>query len=321
MKGKKMIKQRTKPIRLQKLEALLPRLNPRIPKYAELEEEFAKRLAGYLGEKKVDYHLETISHQVLNLPDVNLRQNGRNFQIDHFLISPHATYIIETKNFQGTITFDTVYKQLIRDDGQKETGFRYPITQVEMQKLKLQEWFRAHKLPEIPIYHFIAISHPSTIIKVKGDDTSVRFVVAHAENIPIMIMEREKQLLKNNSPIIPHHQIGRTIATHGKEPTFDILSTYNIHTKDIKPGVCCPHCNTLAMKRIYNNWFCPKCKGKSRHAHKAALRDYFLLIQPWISNKIGRYWLNIPSKDVVTRLFTNEKFIRHPERRIWIPPK
>jgi len=316
-----MIKQRTKPIRLQKLEALLPRLNPRTPKYAELEKEFAKRLKGYLGEKQVDYHLETISHRALNLPDVNLRHKGRNFQIDHFLISPHAKYIVETKNYQGTIIFDTTYKQLIRDDGEKETGFRYPITQVEMQKLKLEQWLRAHNLPETPIYYFIAISHPSTIIKVKGDDSSIRMVVAHAENIPIMIMEKERQLQQNNPRVFQHHKIGHIIARHDKEPDFDILSTYNLNSKDIMAGVPCPHCDWLGMKRIYNNWLCPKCKKKSQHAHKAALKDYFLLIQPWITNKFGRYWLNVSSKDVVTRLFTKEKFIYHRERRIWIPPK
>src|SRR5699024_298099 len=297
------------------------RLNSRTSKYAEMEKEFAKRLKGYLGEKKVDYHLETISHKALNLPDVNLQHKGRNFQIDHFLISPQAKYIVETKNYQGTITFDTIYKQLIRDDGEKETGFRYPITQVEMQKLKLEQWLSSHNLPEVPIYYFIAISHPSTIIKVKGDDSSIRPVVAHAENIPIMIMEKEKQVQQYNSRTIQHHKIGQIIATHNKEPDFDILSTYNIDPKEIKPGVRCPHCAWLGMKRIYNNWLCPKCKGKSQYAHRAALRDYFLLIQPWITNKIGRYWLNVPSKDVVTRLFIKEKLIYHPEHRIWIPTK
>lgn len=316
-----MIKQRPKPIRLQKLEAVLPRLNPALPKYAELEKELAQRMRGYIGEKQVDYHLESLSHKAVIFPGVNLQHNGRNFQIDHFLISPHVIFIIDTKNFQGTITFDTIYKQLIRDDGEKETGYRYPITQVETQKLKLQQWLRFHNLPEIPIYFFIAISHPSTIIKVNGDDSSIRNIVAHAEHIPIMIMEKERQLQQKIPHTIPWKKLSQMITNHNKESDTNILEKYGINYQKIKPGVRCPYCDRLGMKRIYNNWLCPKCKATSQYAHKAALREFFLLIQPWITNKIGRYWLQIPSKNIVTRIFKKENFIYHPDSRRWIPPK
>src|SRR5690625_3796340 len=120
MKGAEMNIQRPKPIRLQKLEAIFPRINSTHPKYTEMEKELAKRMRGYIGEKQVDYHLESLSHKAIILPSVNLQYSGRNFEMDHFLATPHAVYIIDTKNFVGTITFDTVYKQLIRDDRSEE---------------------------------------------------------------------------------------------------------------------------------------------------------------------------------------------------------
>lgn len=315
-----MIKPRIKPIRLQKVEAILPRLTTGTPLHAELKKELAQRMKGYIGEKEVDYHLDILSHQAMILQNVNLRHNGKNFQMDHSLISPHAKYIVETKNIQGTVTFDTTYKQLIREDGEKETGFDYPITQVEMQKLKLEQWFEAHQLFEIPIFYFIAISHPSTIIKVKGDDTSIKKIVAHANNIPLMIMEKEKQLQQTNHPTIQRHNISQIISKYNKEPDFDILSAYNINPKEIKPGIRCPHCDWLGMRRMYNNWACSNCGQKSRHAYKTALNEFFLLIHPWITNKMGRYWLNVASKDVITRLFKKEKLIYNAKRKVWLPP-
>jgi len=309
--------QRPKPIRLQKLEAILPRINPTHPKYAEMEKELAQRIRGYIGEKQVDYHLETLSHKAIILPGVNLQNNGRNFEMDHFLATPHAVYIIDTKNFVGTITFDTVYKQLIRDDGEKETGYRYPVTQVQTQKLKLQQWLHRHGLQDVPIHCFIAVSEPSTIIKVKGDDSSIKNIVAHGEYIPHMILEKESQLQHSSQRFIPHKKLTQLIINHNKEPDVDILNRFDIKSQDIRPGVRCPHCDWLGMERIFNNWQCPKCKVTSQYAHKAALRDFFLLIQPWITNKIGRYWLGVSSKSVITRLFKQEKFIYNSNRQIW----
>ncbi|WP_407058295.1 nuclease-related domain-containing protein [Tigheibacillus jepli] len=72
-------------------------------------------------------------------------------QIDNLIITPHAIYIIEVKNFNGTITFDTVLNQFIRDDGRKEGGFHHPITQVELQASRLERWLEENNFPIVPI--------------------------------------------------------------------------------------------------------------------------------------------------------------------------
>src|SRR5699024_889926 len=55
------MKQRTKSAKLQKLEALIPRLSPQFPHLSALEHELAKEMKGYIGEKKVDYHIGQLS--------------------------------------------------------------------------------------------------------------------------------------------------------------------------------------------------------------------------------------------------------------------
>src|SRR5699024_6339547 len=162
----------------------------------------------------------------------------------------------------------------------------------------------------------IAVSITRTISKLNGHDYYIKNIVAHGEYIPHMILEKERQQ-HSNQPTIPHRKLTQLIINHNKEPDVDILKRFNIKSQDIRPGVRCPQCDWLGMERIFNNWQCPKCKVTSQYAHKSALKDFFLLIQPWISNKIGRYWLGVSSKSVITRLFKQEKFIYNSNRQIW----
>ncbi|MGM0874073.1 MAG: hypothetical protein ACQEWV_04595 [Bacillota bacterium] len=52
-----IIKEKELPIKIKKLEALLRRLPKGHSKCSYVEEEFAKRMAGYKGEKSLEYYL------------------------------------------------------------------------------------------------------------------------------------------------------------------------------------------------------------------------------------------------------------------------
>ncbi|WP_243292865.1 hypothetical protein [Bacillus sp. FJAT-47783] len=54
-------KERTKPIKLKKLEALIRRLSSTHPKRPLVQKELAKHLAGYRGEQSIDYHLSHLA--------------------------------------------------------------------------------------------------------------------------------------------------------------------------------------------------------------------------------------------------------------------
>ena len=53
-----ILKPRKKPLPLQKLEAVIPRLEPNHRKLPNMKEDLAIRMKGYIGEKKVDYTLK-----------------------------------------------------------------------------------------------------------------------------------------------------------------------------------------------------------------------------------------------------------------------
>ncbi|WP_081498498.1 nuclease-related domain-containing protein [Oceanobacillus massiliensis] len=135
--------------------------------------------------------------------------NGQSFQIDNLIITPHAIYIIEVKNYNGKIIFDTILNQFTRDDGEKETGFNHPITQAELQQIKFQNWLQKSGYPPIPIHYFIAISEPATKIEVIGDKEAIASVVARGEHIPKKIIDMENTLSHN--PTIQQQKIGHAI--------------------------------------------------------------------------------------------------------------
>lgn len=302
------LKRRKKPIKLQKLEALLPRLSPDFSELHEIKRDTARRFKGHIGEKRVDYHIDQLSSDFTILEDVRLNENGKDFQVDSLVLSNDGIYIIEVKNFTGTITFNTILKQFTRFDGEKETGFRYPITQAETVQWKLMNWLHKHNIQHIPIRYFIAISDPSTIIKVIGNEKEVAQVVAHGEYIPrkILHMDRELRELRikedRGKTQLNHHQIGKLILAECAERDFDIFKKYNISIQNILPGVICPQCNQLYMNRGYGIWICKNCHLKSKRAHIATLNDFFLLIKPFITNREGRWFLRVNSRNVVLEI-------------------
>ena len=134
-----LIKKRNKPLPLQKLDALISRLHPNHPNLENIKKDAAIRYKGYIGEQKVDYHLERLTLPNTIAHDIYIKTEQQNFQIDTLILTQRAIYIIEIKNYTGTITFDTNLQQFIRKHDTKEEGFHDPITQAEMTQHQLQQ--------------------------------------------------------------------------------------------------------------------------------------------------------------------------------------
>ncbi|MBP2257732.1 nuclease-related domain-containing protein [Virgibacillus alimentarius] len=313
-----ILKNRTKPIVLEKLDAAIGRLPTNFPALSDMQSEAATRYKGYIGEQKVDYHLEQFAREYTMFQGICLQVDGKTVQFDTVLITKQAIYLIEIKNFSDKITFDTILHQFTRSDGQKETGFRDPLIQAENQKNKLQQWLRAHHLINIPIYYFIAISDPSTIIDVIGDQEAVSKVVAHGEHIPRKIIQKEEVLRKKAPGSFNHSKIGQAILGACKAHDFDILSRYGVKKRHLLTGVHCPACGKLGMERLYGTWQCKACSKRAKLAHLRAFSDYFLLISPWINNKECMRYLRIQSRNVATRLMKTSNMKYQKEYKRWI---
>ncbi|MBD1383625.1 NERD domain-containing protein [Bacillus sp. IB182487] len=177
-------------MKLQKLEALKRRLPLNHEKRRDIEEEYAKTMAGYRGEQTVDYHLK-ILHNDKNfiLHDIRLLNGSAFFQIDTLICNPAFFLIIEVKNISGTLIFDQVFHQLIRNSNGKEEAFPDPISQVKRHHHQLTTWLKDNKVPEIPVEWIVVISHPSTLIKSSPINSNIGKKIIHSAALSNIIEE------------------------------------------------------------------------------------------------------------------------------------
>ncbi|WP_216831270.1 nuclease-related domain-containing protein [Alkalihalobacterium elongatum] len=292
-------KNRSVPIKIQKLNALLRRLPFNHPKKSRLQEELAKSMAGYNGEKSIDFHLSFLDPRAfIILHDIRMDDgDGRYFQIDTLIFSTKFALLLEVKNISGTLIFDRTYNQLLRIINDKEEGFPDPILQVTRQKKQLGEWWVKQKLPLPPISSLIVISNPSTIIKSAPSNQ-----VIHAASLPYHISKLTQQFKEEILTQKEMKKLSSLILKQHVSLDQDLLNQYDILKEDILTGVHCPSCYHIPMQRQRGTWFCHACQSNSIDAHKLALIDYKLLIGDTISNNQFRHFCHISSKSIASKL-------------------
>ena len=298
-----ILKPRKIPLSVQKYQALTRRTPPNHPKIPLIKENLRKGIAGYKGECAIDYPLSFLSNKKYSiLHDVRLPDESRFFQMDSVLICNEFILILEVKNIAGKLYFDPVFNQLIRTIGAEEKALSDPLTQVKRHEEQFQRWLNGNKLPSIPILSLVVISHPSTIITTSPENRNLNKIVIHRDQLPIKIMQIEKQY---HEPLISEKErkkIGQMIIKQHTEANFPILEKLQMSKKDLLKGVHCPNCEHLPMEKTYGTWFCPSCHHKNKNAHVISLIDYALLIDPTITNQKMRDFLQIASANLCTRL-------------------
>ncbi|MEI3611370.1 nuclease-related domain-containing protein [Pseudogracilibacillus sp. SO30301A] len=313
------IRDRKKPIPLQKLDASIPRLAVNADKLSYLRMEAAKMQKGYNGERKLDYHLRSLPDTFAVLNDVTLTIFGKKFQIDSLIISAYAIYTPEVKSFEGTVTFNTLLRQFIQNSGKKLQGYKYPISQVETIHFHLLRWLQQRGLAGLPIYHFIAFSEQSTIINVQGDERALSNVVSYVDEIPVRVMKKDAEVAKESaSNNNLKNRVISTIMRECEEFDYDIFERFGFSLSDIQPGVHCPECGKLGMVRSHGKWHCLGCGAYSKDAHKKALYDYSLLFSPKITNEECRKFLLLKSRFIARKMLQDSHFSLKNRSKVWI---
>ncbi|RXT04340.1 nuclease-related domain-containing protein [Ammoniphilus sp. CFH 90114] len=299
-----MIKKRRKyPLKLKKAHALLRRLHPLHPTRLEIEEDLKKNHAGFRGEKELDYHLgflpqdDYFIYQGLQLPG---------FQIDCLVLCSRFAVIIESKNFSGTLTFDSSSHQFYRTKDNQKEGFPDPILQAKRHKIKLQKWLTTHKLKPLPIQTLISIAFPTTIIETDNSNYHLFETVTHAERIPDKIAALFS--FYPEVSLSPYHlkKWNDTLLTEDQAEKFDALAFYQIKPTDFTQGISCRTCYHNPMKRIYGKWKCPGCQATSRKAHVGPILDHLLLVNQ-LTNQDAQRLLHFSTTYTVSRLLSAMK--------------
>src|SRR5699024_3433941 len=158
-----------------------------------------------------------------------------------------------------------------RSDGDRETGFRHPITQAENQQLHFISWLHERNLHHIPVHFVIAISDPSTIFKVIGDRESIAGIVGHGEDIPGKIQKIDEKTAAAERGSLDNRKIGQSTCQEKQAVDTNVAHKYGMKDSDILPAVQCPHREHLGMVRRHTQWHCMKCGDYSKHAHLKTL--------------------------------------------------
>ncbi|HEY4553584.1 MAG TPA: nuclease-related domain-containing protein [Bacillaceae bacterium] len=296
-----IVRERSKPIRLMKLEALYHRLPDSHPRKPIIHSELKIRINGYKGEKSIDYHLSFLSQEkYLILHDLRLQNDlGYFFQIDTIAISPNFIIIIEVKSFQGTIRFDANYGQLVQTFVNESRALEDPIAQMERHIIQLENWLHKNKFKMAPLKPLIVISNPATLIETTSNPSYFKHIT-HRIKLPMKVFQLEE---KYTEKIYSQRELrdlaSALIKAHTPEEV-DILKDFKISHNEIIQGVRCPECMALPMERLYGKWKCLSCHMTSKDAHLESLKDYTLLMGPTITNKKICEFLHLPSRNVAT---------------------
>ena len=285
----------------QQLEALLRRLPLDHMKREQIAADFAKRNAGFAGEQSLDYPLSFLEEDFYIFHDLRLYDGTHFFQIDTLILCKGFILILEVKNIQGTLFFDTDFNQLIRTKAEIIEAFPDPLLQAERQRSQLFKWLNTYKLSKVPIETLVVISSPRTILQSAPNNHPLYEKVIHNAKLPITISSFRKKY----PPILKTIQLNRlvdSILQNNHPLETDILAQYLIKREEIIKGVYCYSCAHIPITRRNGIWYCPRCGKASRDAHLQALADYILLYGHSITNHSARDFLSVRSSSTVNKI-------------------
>ncbi|WP_079506822.1 nuclease-related domain-containing protein [Mesobacillus jeotgali] len=305
------------------LEAIVRRFPADDYRKADFEKKLYRKLAGYKGEKTLDYHLSQIDHsEMLILQDLRIPINDTFFQLDTLIITPQFLLNIDSKNYAGTLIFLPEFNQLIRVQNDIQEVFSDPILQARIQASQLKAFLKKHHIDPPPVEYLVAISNSQALIKNPDHDPDVSYRVFRssfvAYKIPQVYQKYPKAILsKNDMKKISRHLI------KAHQPLIPDNKTMNLPLDQMIQGAQCPSCETFGMDYRQGNWTCNYCGNTSKDAHIQALKDYFLIYGPFITNRQFRELTNINSTTTANRILTSLNLVYNGTNkgRTYSPPK
>ncbi|NCU16705.1 nuclease-related domain-containing protein [Pallidibacillus pasinlerensis] len=306
-----ILKKREKSQTLQTYEVLLNRLVADNPKREIIENDYSMFLSGYRGEKAIDYPLTYLNEKEYKiLHDLRLYDGKHYFQIDTLITSQRMLIPSEIKNYSGVLTFDPIFKQLIRKNNDKEEALPNPVVQVKRQAYHLKQWLEINKFKNIPIVPIVIMANERAVIRLNHTNSEVPRIVTTTYNFPEKIATLERQYSNEIYTKQELRKLTRRLLKQHEPNTKNLLQQYDIPREHIIKGVRCENCLRFGIERGHGIWICGHCGHISKQAHIAGLRDYALLFGPEITIREAMEFLQVSSRYTVRRLLNSLGFVK-----------
>ncbi|WP_172371495.1 nuclease-related domain-containing protein [Sporosarcina jiandibaonis] len=283
------------------MQRLLPRLSEKHPQNKAISEKLYQVKAGYSGEVDVDRILPEIGlpQDVIILKGLTLEILPNFFaQLDTLILTRKRIILLEIKKYAGTVIFDVDSGKTIKisPNGEIEK-FDCILHQLDRAAHGIKSWLKKLQI-NIPIEPILVMANQRTIIQ----EIPKPFTVKYGKQLPKYIRE-----LPNIPDSLTQQQITnlanqfKSSQIHWKR--IPACELYNIPPSDLEIGILCLECNTK-MKRIPGRtWNCESCGKISSVAIGQAVADWFLLINPTLTNKQLRYFLELKSNTAASKIF------------------
>ena len=298
------VKECQKSVRLQKYEALIPRIPLNHPVLPEVQAEYKKWLAGYKGEKSLVFYLSMLPEAKYTIfHDLRLHLGKYFFQIDYIILCSAFALILEVKNRSGEYFFEKNLNQATITNNGATERIKNPVTQARLQAAKLNRWLQEHGCGELPIlFLFVNANEKATIKLAPGTEPLLRNM-CNSEGLLEKVSQIQNQYKEDKLDSKEIKKIRRLLLTNHTPDDPSLLNRFNLTEQNLLTGVQCLSCGYLPMKYQRGTWNCPSCNAASKTAHAKAVNDYFLLIKPSLTNAELRQLLHINSPRTANRLF------------------
>lgn len=292
------------PYRVLQLESLLSRIKVNHPTISLINQDYQWKLAGYRGEKAVDFPLSFLpDDDYFILHDLRLWDGKHFFQIDVLILHAKYALILEVKNIVGELYFDTDLHQMIRIKGKEKEAFPDPILQVNRLKRQLKGWLAVNQFSDIPIYPLVVFSNTKSILRLSPTQITIfKNTVIHKEYLPELIPKLTDSYKTTFLQPDERKKLIKLLKRKHTPLDTEILHKYQVDKKDIITGVKCAYCNQFLMQKHMQHWYCPKCEHKENHVLIPNLKDYYFLFGEKITNSQLRTFLQIDSIYTASRL-------------------
>ena len=305
-------KTREMPKKILGLTAFNNRLQPGHELKGRIRKELKNLKAGYGGEQNFDKHLLEYSpsypHAILH--DICLKQDGVYLQMDSLLITPDAIFIFEVKNISGKLIFMKNPDRFVRElPNGKRQAMQSPVTQVRRKKFFLQKWL-IEKGVHIPIKCVVVFAYINELQLVDFPDVYITF----AYQVPTYMYSLPLEEGPFNAEKIT--SLARQISNNHQEyDPFPMIKKWNVSRADIQPGVQCLSCNFFGMQWHRKKWICQSCGERGADSHIAAIKDWFYLIDPQMTNHQFRKFALIEDRHTAKRLLEKSDLYLKGKRR------
>lgn len=112
------------------------------------------KFKGYVGEEVANRELNKLGDNYKVLNDIMVYSDNKTHQIDHIVVSKYGVYVIEMKNYGGTIKGKEKDDEWIQNIGTKTNKLKNPIKQNHGHILSLKDVTKEKENIFIPIVCF-----------------------------------------------------------------------------------------------------------------------------------------------------------------------